>query len=178
MSTTQYLTCAETAKLLREALKAAYPGIKFSVRSDTYAGGASIRVVWTDGPVDSTVDLTAKRYAGASFDGTIDLKSYHSSIIVSGEDMREVHFGADFVFTEREISPALIAGCLGLISEAPNGIDSHGGQCGHCGNWYQGSPEPTCWVAPVHGSGRDFCCTRECAAKKLARYTDAALIHV
>ena len=40
----RYLTCAETAKLARAALKQAFPGVRFSVRSDTYAGGASIHV--------------------------------------------------------------------------------------------------------------------------------------
>ena len=38
----EYLTCAETAKLVRSALKAAFPGVKFSVCSSTYSGGASI----------------------------------------------------------------------------------------------------------------------------------------
>jgi hypothetical protein len=42
MSNTQYLSCAETAKLVRAALKESFPGVKFSVKSSTYAGGASI----------------------------------------------------------------------------------------------------------------------------------------
>lgn len=100
---TTYLSCAETAKLLRAALKKSFPGIKFSVRSHVYAGGASINVDWTDGPPDGAVNEVAQRFAGASFDGMIDLKSYHSSEL---EDGTVVHHGADFVFTHREISPA------------------------------------------------------------------------
>ena len=50
-SSTIYLRCAETAKLLlRAALKEAFPEVAFSVRSRTYAGGASIDVTWRDGP--------------------------------------------------------------------------------------------------------------------------------
>lgn len=35
----RYLSCAETAKLVRQALKEAFPGVKFGVRSSTYSGG-------------------------------------------------------------------------------------------------------------------------------------------
>ena len=43
---TKYLSCAETAKLVRTALKKNFPGVKFSVRSSVYSGGASIDVSW------------------------------------------------------------------------------------------------------------------------------------
>lgn len=102
-----YLTCSDTAKLLRTALKTAFPGVKFSVRSDTYSGGASIRVRWTDGPFTKDVDAIAQRYAGATFDGSIDLKEYHTDLVhFEGEEMpRLVRFGSDFVFTDRDLSP-------------------------------------------------------------------------
>ncbi len=45
-----YLSCADTAQLVRAALEQAFPRQKFSVRSHTYAGGASIDISWTDGP--------------------------------------------------------------------------------------------------------------------------------
>jgi hypothetical protein len=70
-----YLSCADTAKLVRQALKAAFPGQTFSVRSSTYSGGASIRVGWVDGPQTNQVDQVAKVFAGSSFDGMIDLKT-------------------------------------------------------------------------------------------------------
>jgi Large polyvalent protein associated domain 29 len=105
MSTKEYLTCAETAKLVRSALKTAFPGTKFGVRSKTYSGGASITVSWTDGPTSADVDKVISLYSGASFDGMIDLKSYHDSILVDENgDARVVHFGADYVFTSRKIS--------------------------------------------------------------------------
>lgn len=92
---TEYLTVVETAKLVRKALKEAFPGQKFSVRSSSYSGGASIRVEYNNAALESKeVEKVARRFEGAKFDGMIDLKTYHTSIL----DGRQVHFGADFVF--------------------------------------------------------------------------------
>lgn len=74
----EYLTAAQTAKLVRVALGAAFPGEMFSVRSKTYSGGASIDVRWTDGSQTKDVERVAKQYEGADFDGMIDLKTYTS----------------------------------------------------------------------------------------------------
>lgn len=128
----EYLSCAETAKLVRSALKREFPGVKFSVRSDTYAGGASIDVRWTDGPTADQVGAITDQFRGADFDGMIDLKSYtehwllpdgtakvahrqgtHASRGTIPEqigdpghaDARLVHFGADYIHTYRELSP-------------------------------------------------------------------------
>ena len=70
---TRYVSCADTAKLVRKALKRDHPGVKFSVRAKTYAGGASINVSWTDGPRAADVDPILKRYEGGRFDGMIDM---------------------------------------------------------------------------------------------------------
>jgi len=78
MSDSYYMSCAETAKLVRAGLKKAFPGQKFSVRSHTYSGGASIDVRWTDGPQEADVKAVAGRYNGAGFDGMIDLKTYNA----------------------------------------------------------------------------------------------------
>lgn len=56
---TQYMTTAETAKMVRRALGEAFPGVKFSVRSKTYAGGSSIDVYWMDGPNARMVETGA-----------------------------------------------------------------------------------------------------------------------
>ena len=96
----RYLTCAETAKELRKALKAEFPGIKFSVRSSNYAGGASIRVEWSNGPTEKSVRTITNKFEGATFDSSIDLKSYH----ISELDGETVRFGADFIGTTRNLS--------------------------------------------------------------------------
>jgi hypothetical protein len=126
-----YLSCAETAKLIRAALKKAFPGVKFSVRSDTYSGGASIRVKWLDGPTDKAVSAVAGVYASGGFDGMIDMKYSSTEWLMPdgsaspasscgtqgsmgtvsaydhpapGPGARKVRFGADYVFCTRSVS--------------------------------------------------------------------------
>ena len=97
---TTYLSCADTAKLVRAALKETFPGVKFSVRSDVYAGGASIRIKYTDGPTYEQVKAVAGMFEGSYFDGMTDYKGSNYSSL----DGQEVRFGADFIFVNRIFS--------------------------------------------------------------------------
>jgi hypothetical protein len=88
----KYLSCAETAKYVRTALKKKFPGVKFSVRSSVYSGGASIDVSWVLGPTTREVDAVAGQYESADFDGSIDMETHYdhwllpdgSAIVKSG----------------------------------------------------------------------------------------------
>lgn len=131
MGETRYLSVAETARLIRPQLKKAFPGVKFAVRSKSYAGGASVRVNWTNGPTVAEVRLIAGQFSGGSFDGMIDMMHYNSSWLMPdgtaqvakdpgstgsmGVDepinnskphpnAELVHFCANFVFCDRDIS--------------------------------------------------------------------------
>lgn len=104
----KYLSAADTAKLIRAALKEAFASIKFSVRSKTYSGGASIDVRWIDGPTAHQVEAIAKKFEGASFDGMTDSMSYRDAQL----DGERVHFGANFVFCNRDDSERAIAGAI------------------------------------------------------------------
>lgn len=109
---TKYLSCAETAKLVRAALKEAFPAIKFSVKSSVYSGGASIRVKWTDGPNSDQVETITSRFCGGYFDGSIDYKGSVYGLM----DGQKVHFGADFIFCNRDLSDATITRLLVRIA--------------------------------------------------------------
>ena len=138
----EYLSCSQTAKLIRTALKAAFPATVFSVRSKTYSGGAAIEIHWTDGPTDRLVSAISKPFQGGEMDGTIDMATTHSSwlqpdgkackAIDQGttrsrgsrppEDnamplpgCRLVRFGADHVFTYRALSPAFAGRVLARV---------------------------------------------------------------
>lgn len=126
-----YISVADTAKLIRKDLKRHFPAIKFSVRSESYSGGASINIYWTNGPTTDQVENVVCAYNGSGFDGMIDLKYSNSAFIlesgevVSGNSQgtensggynpaikrelpkgaKEVHFGADFIFCNRKIDP-------------------------------------------------------------------------
>lgn len=93
-----YLTCAETAKLVRQVLKLAFPDTKFSVRSKVYSGGASIWIRWADGPSANTVKSAVSLFEGATFDAMRDLKEFRT-FDFNGE---RISFGADFIFCIRE----------------------------------------------------------------------------
>ena len=98
------ISLLDTAKLVRQALKAQYPTIKFSVRTSRYSMGQSIDVTWTDGPTQAQVDVILKPFAGQRFDGTDD--STHRGIAtVHGE---QVHYQADYVTGQRTHSAAFL----------------------------------------------------------------------
>lgn len=124
---TIHLSCSETAKLVRNALKEKFPSQKFSVRSSTYSMGASIDVSWEDGVASDEVNKVIKQFEGAGFDGMIDYKYYvnhwllpngrvklakkesttHSEryeLAKPHPDAKKVSFGSDYVFGKRTIS--------------------------------------------------------------------------
>jgi len=104
MSNRQYLSCAETAKLVRAALKESFPGVKFSVKSSVYSGGASITISYMDGPTYDQVKLVAGMFEGSYFDGMTDYKGSNYGSL----DGQEVRFGADFIFINRKFSVELM----------------------------------------------------------------------
>ena len=117
-------TCAQTAARVRKALKAQYPGVKFSVRSSTYSGGASITAVFTDGPAERDVWTFLQKFAGADFDGMTDMKSYRGDVLLANEDgtLEVINSGADFVFANRRISQAWreeVAAEIGRVTGKP-----------------------------------------------------------
>ncbi|HEY6731870.1 MAG TPA: LPD29 domain-containing protein [Solirubrobacterales bacterium] len=124
------LTCAETAKLVRAALKESFPGQKFSVRSSTYAGGASIDVTWIDGPTQPAVNEVVKQFEGATFDAMIDLKDYKPPTLLANEDgtYEELSYGADWVQTDRRYSEGVEADAKARIEELAgvDGFDYNG----------------------------------------------------
>jgi hypothetical protein len=69
----EHISTVETAKLIRVQLKNKFPGVKFSVKSDQYSMGSSIRINWTDGPVTKAVEEVVNPFCGGRFDGMIDL---------------------------------------------------------------------------------------------------------
>ena len=101
----RYIPAKEQAKMLRAALKAEFPGVKFSVRSAVSA----IDVRWTDGPTQPAVQAVCDRYRGGGFDGMQDLRYSVQTILATDDGAEVVQFCADFVFAHRKVSPALRA---------------------------------------------------------------------
>ena len=166
---TEYLSCAGTAKLLRQALKRTFSGVKFSVRSDVYAGGASIDISWTDGPTEKAVKALADEFAGADFDPSQDLKIPRAPELVPDPEygVREIHFGADFIFCARAVSDELASKILDRVRP----IHDDREQLGYCRCGTRIGADG--FFVPGGSWTRSVGCSPWCAARAGAAYTDA-----
>lgn len=80
---TQWIGTADVAKHIRGILKKNFPGQKFSVRSESYSGGSSINVYYTDGPSKDSVEALIGHLHGCDFDGMIDLQYYRTHALLT-----------------------------------------------------------------------------------------------
>jgi len=102
-------------QLIRAALKENFPGVKFSVRltSTPVAPRFTSAGRWPRRPGRHQITSPSRCHVRR----LIDLKSY-----VTGElDGEAVHFGADYVFTSRELSTPSASGFVlrAALSSAP-----------------------------------------------------------
>lgn len=88
-------------KNIKVELKRTYPSIKFSIKSESYSGGDSINVSWTDGPIQSDVAKITDKYQEGHFNGMEDI--YENS----GANWPDVFGGAKYVFANRHESAEL-----------------------------------------------------------------------
>jgi len=101
----RYEGAAKTASRVREILKKEFPKTKFSVTSQRYAGGSSVHVDWTDGPLTKNVESKVKWLEGATFDGMTDMKSYRDVVVTDPDGTKVRIRGADYVQCQRRMSP-------------------------------------------------------------------------
>ncbi len=94
----EYISTVETAKIIRRELARAFPGVRFSVRSQSYSGGSHVNVRWTDGPSTRQVDRAVGRFSGKTFDGMDDSTHHHDT----EWEGRLVHFAGSAPSTSRE----------------------------------------------------------------------------
>lgn len=101
-------TVAGTAQLIREALKKAFPGVKFSVTSDSFANGTSIDIAYTDGPSRKQVEQVYAPFISGHYNSQEDMYEYHrqpTAIDESGKLYR-MSYGAKYISERRSYSPA------------------------------------------------------------------------
>lgn len=67
---------AMAARAIRKDLKAAFPGVAFTVKSKSYSMGDHVRIDWTDGVPAAAVDKIVSKYQKGSFDVMLDLYEY------------------------------------------------------------------------------------------------------
>jgi hypothetical protein len=110
-------TAASAAKAIRVELKTKFPGIKFSVRSSTFAGGNSIDVSWTDGPTDAAVGEVIGKYQYGNFDGMTDCYNYEPTHVVCEDGTIKELGGAKYVHSHRKFSEAAVEACTKAAQE-------------------------------------------------------------
>lgn len=88
--TATYVPAKEISVEVRKRLKEAFPGVKFSVRTDHHT---AVRINWTDGPTEKAVNALVGDLVGGHFDGMTDMYEYNGN-----------GSGAKYIFTNRDIS--------------------------------------------------------------------------
>ncbi len=89
---------AQAAKQIRQILKHAFPGIKFSVRSRNFSMGDAVDIGWTDGPTRELVNAKTSQFQEGNFDGMTD--SYNLDNLIDGLPQ------VKFVQTHRHVTRA------------------------------------------------------------------------
>lgn len=110
-------TCVVAAKNIRIELKAAFKGVKFSVKSESFSGGNAIRVNWTDGPTVAQVEEITGKYKAGSFDGMTDCYDYEFSY------WTEAFGDAKYISSSREVSDELVERVLGELKNQYGTMD-------------------------------------------------------
>lgn len=81
---------------IKRELKRAFPAVRFSVRSESFSGGDSIDVEWTDGPSREGVEKVICKYKEDRFNGMDDSYEYDRENV-----WPEVFGGAKYVSATR-----------------------------------------------------------------------------
>lgn len=97
----------ETAQLIREALKRAFPDFRFSVTTSYASMTSSTNVSWTDGPTEPEVKHITDQFSSKTFDGMTDSTHYHEQTI----DGQRVSYSG-WIYTKRSYSVALLEKAL------------------------------------------------------------------
>ena len=111
---------ALAAANIRRELKAAFPAIKFAIRSSSYTGGDSIDIRWHLGPTEKQVEAISNKYQEGSFNGMIDLYEYDNDRTWS-----KTYGGSKYIHTRREYDSAhaIVKEALRTKYNAPSEYD-------------------------------------------------------
>lgn len=106
------------AKNIRQVLKRAFPGVKFSVRKNSYG---SVAIEWTDGPTEKDVENAAGGFKGGYFCGQEDM------YVRQRTPWTEVFGAAEYINERRHHSAEMIERAIEQVftewSNSLEGID-------------------------------------------------------
>lgn len=100
---------AQTAKLVRQELKSNFPGVKFTVKSDSYAGGNSVNVSYTDTQfTQEQVETVLAKFQQGNFNSMEDIYEYSNT---------QDHAQVKYLFVKREMSEEVKAELLAEVNK-------------------------------------------------------------
>lgn len=97
---------------IKKELKLKYPSVKFSVRSEGYAGGNNITVEWTDGPTVADVKKITSKYVAGNFDGMTDYYNYDRRNV-----WVDVFGGSKYIHVNRHYSDSHVQNAIDQMGE-------------------------------------------------------------
>lgn len=119
-------TAATAAAAIRTELKNAFPGIKFSVRSEIYSGCNSVNVSYIDGIDEKRVENLLAKYQYGHFNGMEDIYENTNR----RDDLPQVKY----LFVRREMSDAVRDAIMAEMSITLEQYKKV--WCPESGNWY------------------------------------------
>lgn len=108
-------THSQAAKQIKSELKAAFPSVKFSVKSDSFAGGDAVRIRYEDGPTTKQVDEIVGKFQEGSFNGMEDIYEYDNR----NNDLPQVKY-VQVARDKSEAKKAEVMGMIGITAESEN----------------------------------------------------------
>lgn len=133
-------TVTETGTEIRRALRAAFPGVKFSLRGSRGTGYGWFNLSWTDGPTTSAVDAVTNGFRSSYFDGMDDSTHTIPATMYADPDgvIREHRYSCHGVNGERAYSES-------AQLWAREYVDAHGGPDGFTPNYPGGGYDVAVW---------------------------------
>lgn len=100
------LSGADVTRQIKKELNKAFPGIKFSVKYDSYSGGDAARISWNFGPTTDMVDDIVKKYQYGSFNSMEDIYEFNKgqSFYIDDEGNKKTIGGVKYVQTSRDFT--------------------------------------------------------------------------
>jgi len=97
-------------KNIRMELKLCFPGIKFSIKSQSFSMGNAVRVKWEDGPTEQQVSDIISKYEQGSFNGMTDSYEY------SQDKFTKVYGGAKYVTLARSYTDLAFSKAINKVT--------------------------------------------------------------
>jgi hypothetical protein len=150
----------ESAKILKAALRAAFPATAFSVRMHRGTGYGSVDVSWVDGPSETAVRELSDAFAGEGFDGMTDSTYQKDNVLPDGRGT-----GLRYVMVSRTVSPELARRCVAQVAAywggcgpVPEIVTTSGrgyDVANHRGNENIRPDVKLCWYTAIHQASCD-----------------------